>query len=62
MLVELSREVDEDDGVGLLGVVELDDEEEVVVYSCKAEFEKDQVVVDHSFTLEIADAGSDLRF
>ena len=30
MLVELSREVDEDDGVGLLGVVELDDEEEDV--------------------------------
>ena len=28
--MELSREVDEDDGFGLLGVVELDDEEEDV--------------------------------
>ncbi|XP_063685649.1 uncharacterized protein LOC134819571 isoform X3 [Bolinopsis microptera] len=31
-------------------------EQNGVVYSCKAEFENDQVVVDHSFTLEIADA------
>ena len=31
-----------------------------VVYSCKAKFDGEQVVVDHSFALEITDAGLNL--